>query len=126
MPDARVAAKLVLKALTTREEGRAAAISAAFEESAGTTRESKVSKFTGLVMSTTTLPASCSPRSAMIPATAGCGTARTTTSPVTAVAASAVPSSCGVPPFLTTRPAMAWPMFPVPMIVTVLMSAPEG
>jgi hypothetical protein len=37
--------------------GKAAAISAAAEESAGTVRESEVSKFTGLVMSATTRPA---------------------------------------------------------------------
>ena len=52
-----MAAKLVLNALTTRDSGRAAAITAVAEPSAGTTSESKVSKFSGLVMSTTTLPA---------------------------------------------------------------------
>ena len=57
-----MAAKVVLNALSTRDCGRAAAISAAAEPSAGTTSESKVSKFSGLVMSTTTLPASWSPR----------------------------------------------------------------
>ena len=65
VPAARVPAKVVLNALSTRELGSAAAISAAAELSAGTTRESKVSKFSGLVMSTTILPASCSPRWAM-------------------------------------------------------------
>ena len=65
------AAKVVLNALSTRDWGSAAAISAAAEPSAGTTSESKVSKFSGLVMSTTTLPASCSPRLATTSATAG-------------------------------------------------------
>ena len=40
------------------------------ELSAGTTRESNVSTSTGVVMSTTTLPASCSSRSATTLATA--------------------------------------------------------
>ena len=57
VPAARVPAKVVLNALSTRDCGSAAAISAAAELSAGTTRESKVSKFSGLVMSTTILPA---------------------------------------------------------------------
>ncbi len=60
-PAARVAANVVLKALTTRAVGRAAAISAAAEESAGTVRPSKVAKSTGLVRSTTTVPAIASP-----------------------------------------------------------------
>ena len=62
VPAASVAAKVVLKALSTRDCGSAAAISAAAELSAGTIRESKVSKFSGLVMSTTILPARLSPR----------------------------------------------------------------
>jgi hypothetical protein len=70
-PDASVPANVVLNALSTRALGRAAAISAAAELSAGTVRESNVSKFSGFVMSTTILPASWSPRSAMIDATAG-------------------------------------------------------
>jgi hypothetical protein len=45
------AAKLVLNALTTREEGSAAATSAAFELSGDVTRESKVWKLSGLVIS---------------------------------------------------------------------------
>ncbi len=57
-----MAPKLVLKALSTRDCGSRAAITAVAEPSAGTTSESKVSKFNGLVMSTTTLPASASPR----------------------------------------------------------------
>ena len=73
VPAARVAAKVVLNALSTRDCGRAAAISAAAELSAGTTRESKVSKFSGLVMSTTILPARLSPRWAMTSATGGVG-----------------------------------------------------
>jgi hypothetical protein len=68
--DDRVAAKVVLKALTTFDCGRARAISEAADATAGTTRESNVSKFTGLVMSTTVLPESLSPRSATIDATA--------------------------------------------------------
>jgi hypothetical protein len=56
LPAARVAAKVVLKAFSTRDAGRASAISAVAELSAGTVRESKVSKFSGLVMSTTILP----------------------------------------------------------------------
>ena len=71
VPAASVAAKVVLKALTTRDWGSAAAICAAAELSAGTTRESKVSKFSGLVMSTTILPARLSPRWAMTSGMAG-------------------------------------------------------
>jgi len=58
VPDARVAAKVVLNAFRTVDPGSAAAISAAAELSGGTTRESKVSTFSGLVMSTTIFPAS--------------------------------------------------------------------
>ncbi len=58
---ARVAAKLVLKALSTVLFGSLAAISAAAEESAGTTSESKVSKFSGFEMSITVLPSNWSP-----------------------------------------------------------------
>jgi hypothetical protein len=71
VPAANVPARVVLNAFSTRELGSAAAISAAAELSAGTTRESKVAKFSGFVMSTTVLPASCSPRCAMTSATAG-------------------------------------------------------
>jgi hypothetical protein len=71
VPAARVAAKVVLKALSTCDCGSAAAISAAAELSAATVRESKVSKFSGLVISTTTLPASWSARLARTSATAG-------------------------------------------------------
>ena len=71
VPAARVPAKVVLKAFSTRDCGRAAAISAAAEPSAGTVRESKVVKSSGLVMSTTTLPAKLSPRLASTSATAG-------------------------------------------------------
>ena len=71
LPAARVLAKVVLKAFSTRDVGRASAISAVAELSAGTVRESKVSKFSGLVMSTTILPARVSPRSAMTALTAG-------------------------------------------------------
>ena len=42
---ARVAAKVVLNAFTTRDCGRAVAISSVAELSDGTIRESKVSKF---------------------------------------------------------------------------------
>ena len=63
---AKVAANVVLNALSTEDEGRPSANSAAAELFDGTTRESKVSKFSGLVMSMTTLPASWSPYSAMI------------------------------------------------------------
>jgi hypothetical protein len=56
-----VAAKVVLNALSTFEDGRAAASSAAAELSVGTVKESKVSKFSGFVMSTTVLPTSCGP-----------------------------------------------------------------
>ena len=58
---ARVAAKVVLKAFSTFDDGRAAASSAAAELSAATVSESKVSKFSGLLMSTTVLSASWSP-----------------------------------------------------------------
>ena len=58
---ASVAAKVVLKAFSTFDDGRAAASSAAAELSAGTVSESKVSKLSGLLMSTTVLPASWSP-----------------------------------------------------------------
>ena len=68
---ARVAAKVVLNAFRTRDCGRAVAISSVAELSDGTVRESKVSKFRGLVMSTTILPARLSPRSAITAATAG-------------------------------------------------------
>jgi hypothetical protein len=51
-----VPAKVVLKALSTREDGSAAATSAAAEPSGDTTSESKVSKFSGLVMSTMVFP----------------------------------------------------------------------
>ena len=61
----------MLNAFTTRDCGSAAAISAVAELSAGTVRESKVSKSSGLVMSTTTLPARLAPRSASTDATAG-------------------------------------------------------
>ena len=53
VPAARVPAKVVLNALITVESGRAAAIAAVAEPSAGTVSESKVSKSSGLVMSTT-------------------------------------------------------------------------
>ena len=56
--------------------------------SAETMSESKVSKFSGLVMSTITFPARVAPRCWRTPLTAGYGTARTTTSSVTCVAAS--------------------------------------
>ena len=52
-----VAANVVLNALRTRESGSAAAISAVAEPSAATVRESNVWKSSGLVTSTTTLPA---------------------------------------------------------------------
>lgn len=55
-PVFKVAAKVVLKPLTTDASGRALAIWAAAELSAGTTRLSKVLKSKGLVMSTTILP----------------------------------------------------------------------
>jgi len=55
-PEAKVAAKVVLNALRTLALGRRWASSAAAEPSAATASESKVSKFSGLVMSTTTLP----------------------------------------------------------------------
>src|SRR4051812_39202552 len=70
-PAARVPANVVLKALRTRDCGRAAAISAAAELSAGTVRESNVVKSSGLVMSTTTFPAKLSARAARTSATAG-------------------------------------------------------
>lgn len=122
LPVARVAAKVVLKALSTREFGRAAASSAAAEESVGTVRESNVSKFTGLVMSTTIRPASCSARSVAIDVNAWYGTARTTISPVIGLAASAsLKDSTTLPPRSTTL-AMAEPMLPVPKMLTVLMT----
>jgi hypothetical protein len=71
VPEASVAAKVVLNALRTRDCGRAAAISAAAELPAGTTSESNVSKSSGLVRSTTTLPASASPSVETMSATAG-------------------------------------------------------
>ena len=71
VPAARVPAKVVLNAFRTREFGRAAAISAAAELSDATTKESNVSKSSGLVMSTTILPARLSPRRAMTSGTAG-------------------------------------------------------
>jgi len=57
----RVAAKVVLNALSTFDDGNAAASSATAELSAGTVRESKVSRFSGFEISTTVLPASCGP-----------------------------------------------------------------
>src|SRR4029450_2651660 len=71
----RVAARVVLNALIPREDGSAAASSAALELSGDTTSESKVSKFSGLVMSTTILPASSSPYLSRMSGGAGGGTA---------------------------------------------------
>jgi hypothetical protein len=71
VPAASVPANVVLNAFRTRDCGSAAAISAAAELSAGTTRESKVSKFSGLVMSTMILPANWSPRLARTSLMAG-------------------------------------------------------
>jgi hypothetical protein len=119
---ASVAANVVLNALSTRDCGSAVARAAAAELSAGTTSESNVSKSSGLVMSTTTLPARWSPWSASTCARAGYGTARTTTSPLGAVPASPRPSVSTVwPPDVTTS-AMAWPMVPVPMMLTCVMA----
>ena len=53
-----VAARLVLNAFSTVDAGSSAASWAAAELPSGTTSESKVSKFTGLVMSMTILPSS--------------------------------------------------------------------
>src|SRR3954453_2025589 len=78
VPDASVAANVVLNALSTRDCGSFAAISAAAELSDGTVSESNVLKSSGLVMSTTILPANWSLRSASTAATAGYGTARMT------------------------------------------------
>jgi hypothetical protein len=50
LPADSAAANVVLKALSTRDCGRAAAMRAAAELSAATVRESKVSKFSGLVI----------------------------------------------------------------------------
>ena len=122
VPAARVPAKVVLKALSTRESGRAAAISAAAELSAGTTRESKVSKFSGLVMSTTILPASCSPRCGD-----DVGDGRVGDGEDDDVAGDrrcrrrSAPSSWTVWPPLAATAAMAWPMLPVPMMVRFAM-----
>jgi hypothetical protein len=121
VPAASVPANVVLNAFSTRDCGSAAAISAAAEPSAGTVSESKVSKFNGLVMSTTTLPASCSPRWEMTSATAGYGMARTTISPVTGLSRSERSNSSTVSPPLVTTLAIAWAMLPVPMMLTCAM-----
>jgi hypothetical protein len=117
-----VAANVVLNAFTTRDWGSAAASSVAAELSAGTDRESNVSKFTGLLMSTTTLPASCALRFATISAIAPYGTARTTTSPVAGLSASLRPNNSTVFPPLPTTPAMARAILPVPMMLTLAMT----
>jgi len=101
--------------------GSDAAICAAAELSAGTVSESKVWKFSGLVMSTTTLPTSWSPRVARMSAMAAWGTASTTMSPVTGLPVSEWPSSSTVLPPLVTRPEMPWLMLPVPMMLTCVM-----
>jgi hypothetical protein len=77
-----VPAKVVLKALSTREDGSPAATSAAAELSGDTTSESKVSKFSGLVVSTMVLPARCSPYLSTMSCSAGYGTAKITMSPL--------------------------------------------
>src|SRR5262249_15420405 len=59
-PATSVPANVVLKALTTRAPGAAAAICSAADVPAGTTSESNVAKSTGLEMSTTIWPASSS------------------------------------------------------------------
>src|SRR5262249_47547428 len=127
VPEARVAARLVLNALTTRDCGSDAAICAAAELSAGTVSESKGWKFSGLGMSTTTLPASWSPRVERLAGVAAWGTASTTMAPVTGLPVSEWRSSSTVLPPLLTRPEMAWPMLPLPMIVTCVMEMlPSG
>ena len=60
LPEANVPAKFVLKPLTTLLFGSFFWISEAAEPSAGTTNSSQVSKFNGLVISTTIFPSNCS------------------------------------------------------------------
>jgi hypothetical protein len=112
---------VVLKAFRTLESGSFSASSAAAEPSAGTTSESKVSKFSGLLMSTTTLPLNWSARSARTWSTAGYGTARITTSPVTGLSLSVESNSSTVLPLLATTDEIACPMLPLPMMLTCVM-----
>lgn len=60
LPVAKVAAKFVLKPLTTVEFGNLVWISFAAEPSAGTTNSSNVSKLSGFVISMITFPVKAS------------------------------------------------------------------